>query len=336
MKSCNEIKELLSFYLDNELHENDRKQVVKHLENCSNCKAELERIKDIIEALNEIEDIELPQDFSVNLHQKLEKEHAQMYPKKSVSKAYALKWASALVAGFALLFVGINAGYFGQFINKNNSEVAYINDADINTVDKDKMYNENRNIEMALDIIGTQKDAALSDSQVKNTKQTGTQKVVPKDELVKTRDNNVDQSVQIAQLPDKPKDDVTTFSTSGFDKTEKNLSTQDKTLYISNMTLLVDDIPDWLSKIRTVVEDNGGKIEESSMEDISNQKECVILVSKSNYDQVIDSIEKVGTVKDTEYLDQQTESRMFSTASTGNVENDEETITINVKVVENN
>lgn len=333
MKSCNEIKELLSFYLDNELHENDRKQVVKHLENCNNCKVELERIKDIIEALNEIENIELPKDFSVNLHQKLEKEHAQMYPRKSISKAYVLKWASALVAGFALLFVGINAGYFEQFINKNNSEVAYMNDVDIKTVGKDKMYNENKNIQMASDIIGIQQDAVLSDNQVKNTKQTGTQKVVPKDEPVKTRDNNIDQSVQIAQLPDKPKDDVTTFSASGFDKTEKDLSTQDKDLYISNMTLLVDNIPDSISKIRTIVENNGGKIEESNMESATNQKECVILVSKSNYDQMVDSIEKVGTTKDTEYLDQQTELRMFSTENT---ENDEETITINVKVVENN
>ena len=49
---CNEIREKLSLYLDDELNEDEKKLIDEHLESCHECKKEFEEYKKIISILN--------------------------------------------------------------------------------------------------------------------------------------------------------------------------------------------------------------------------------------------------------------------------------------------
>ncbi|NLD50300.1 MAG: hypothetical protein GX660_24440 [Clostridiaceae bacterium] len=71
MKNCNEVKELISMYIDNELDEMDRKNVEKHVESCTECKNELEDLRKMVNFLGSFDEVDLPSDFKETLHEKL-------------------------------------------------------------------------------------------------------------------------------------------------------------------------------------------------------------------------------------------------------------------------
>jgi len=69
--NCDEIKNLLSLYIDDELDEEERLLVEEHLQKCEECKKELEEYKKIIQALKNIPDEEPPLGYCKRLHEKL-------------------------------------------------------------------------------------------------------------------------------------------------------------------------------------------------------------------------------------------------------------------------
>lgn len=71
MKKCSEINELMSMYIDNELDSIQRSEFEKHIENCDPCKKELENIMYIVNLCSDIEEQDLPENFKVQLHEKL-------------------------------------------------------------------------------------------------------------------------------------------------------------------------------------------------------------------------------------------------------------------------
>lgn len=69
--NCNEVRELLSLYIDDELDKNEKLLVEEHLKVCEECQKELEEYKKIIQALQEIPDEEPPLGYCKRLHEKL-------------------------------------------------------------------------------------------------------------------------------------------------------------------------------------------------------------------------------------------------------------------------
>jgi len=69
--NCDEIKNLLSLYIDDELDEEERLLVEEHLQKCEECQKELEEYKKIIQALKNIPDEEPPLGYCKRLHEKL-------------------------------------------------------------------------------------------------------------------------------------------------------------------------------------------------------------------------------------------------------------------------
>jgi len=69
--NCNEIKDLFSLYIDDELSDEERHLVEQHLLNCEGCQKEFEEYKKIIQALNEIPEEEPPLGYCKRLHEKL-------------------------------------------------------------------------------------------------------------------------------------------------------------------------------------------------------------------------------------------------------------------------
>lgn len=72
MENCEEIRYLLSAYLDGELEESERIDLEEHLEDCPGCAEELAGLKESREILGSLEGVEPPPDFLSRVHSRLE------------------------------------------------------------------------------------------------------------------------------------------------------------------------------------------------------------------------------------------------------------------------
>lgn len=102
---CNEIRELLSLYVDNELSEKEMKQVESHFENCPDCKQEYLEVLEITELLREIPEEKIPEQFEFRLKKALAEEGKQIREKIQVTqmvekKKYNWRMMSSIAAIF--------------------------------------------------------------------------------------------------------------------------------------------------------------------------------------------------------------------------------------------
>ena len=106
MKKCEEILELLSLYIDNELDDETSKLVKEHVELCSSCKDELVQLQQVVKMCNEVDEVELPDSFNEVLHQKLKLEHKKMEDDKKiiVMRNRILKTITSVAAIFIVIF----------------------------------------------------------------------------------------------------------------------------------------------------------------------------------------------------------------------------------------
>lgn len=65
--NCNEIRDLMSLYIDSELDTTERIQFEEHVASCEACSYELEMLKEIVGTLNETEIVPLPDNFHKDL-----------------------------------------------------------------------------------------------------------------------------------------------------------------------------------------------------------------------------------------------------------------------------
>ena len=68
---CEDIREIISLYIDNELNEEESKEIEKHLKSCEECNREYEDLLTIKRLLSEAPQVELPNNFKEELHKKL-------------------------------------------------------------------------------------------------------------------------------------------------------------------------------------------------------------------------------------------------------------------------
>lgn len=68
---CENIRELMSAYIDDEINEVDKAKLEKHLAQCPQCMEEYELLKDLVIECSEIDEVELPEDFREELHSRL-------------------------------------------------------------------------------------------------------------------------------------------------------------------------------------------------------------------------------------------------------------------------
>lgn len=71
MKKCEEIMELISLYIDDDLNETEKHQFEEHINSCIKCREELDLQMEIINLCQDMEEVELPEDFNRQLNQKL-------------------------------------------------------------------------------------------------------------------------------------------------------------------------------------------------------------------------------------------------------------------------
>ncbi|MBO8170035.1 MAG: DUF4349 domain-containing protein [Thermoanaerobacteraceae bacterium] len=112
--ACQEYQELLSAYIDEVLTEEEQRRLEKHLEQCSDCRQELENLKETVVMLQSLDEVEPPAEFRQQLRQRLEAEQTRLTVERPslVSRLMRSPWLPLSVAAMLVLFVvavfGIN------------------------------------------------------------------------------------------------------------------------------------------------------------------------------------------------------------------------------------
>jgi hypothetical protein len=119
MKKCEDLRELISLYIDGELSGDLLFEFEEHILSCENCKNELEDVKSVIASLNDAPEEDLPSNFKDDLHEKLIKEKSKKESFISiVLTKYSHVFASA--AGILIIF-SIWLVYKNNFVSTDSS-----------------------------------------------------------------------------------------------------------------------------------------------------------------------------------------------------------------------
>lgn len=71
MKRCYKFNSLMSQYIDEELNNIESLELEKHIEECASCKEELEQLIEVVNATKSIEEVDIPEGFKTDLHNRL-------------------------------------------------------------------------------------------------------------------------------------------------------------------------------------------------------------------------------------------------------------------------
>ncbi|MDF3000611.1 MAG: hypothetical protein K0Q48_730 [Bacillota bacterium] len=121
---CNEIRELLSLYIDQMLDDHEQKEIEKHLSACEACNQEYQDLNEIHLLLSGMDPVPVPEAFELRLKQALqeEKKRTSGYggPIKSLfgSKRYRMLASAAAVFAVGVLTLGVYQDVLGDFADK--------------------------------------------------------------------------------------------------------------------------------------------------------------------------------------------------------------------------
>ena len=102
MKCCEEYTAALSAFADGELNENERNELLAHLEHCEACRDKLSELMILHTMFEELPELDAPEGFSERV---LDRLHAEEHAKKRSRRA----WPRVLAACFALVVISAAA-----------------------------------------------------------------------------------------------------------------------------------------------------------------------------------------------------------------------------------
>ncbi|SHG82844.1 Putative zinc-finger [Thermosyntropha lipolytica DSM 11003] len=103
---CNQIKDLLSPYMDGMTNEKENRLVKEHLAECPSCREELERMQFIALCLNKMEVPPCPEGLVLDVRKRIVEEKNKVFSLREAAKPKRQGWMAAGIAGIALL-IGI-------------------------------------------------------------------------------------------------------------------------------------------------------------------------------------------------------------------------------------
>ena len=111
-------------YIDNELDEAEEKLIEEHIKICTSCKDELEQWEDMLNRVNDLEELELPEGYHEELMLKLRSEADAISRAKARAKgARYFTMAAALGLIFVSLW-GYTQGFFDNAVNDEMQPMA--------------------------------------------------------------------------------------------------------------------------------------------------------------------------------------------------------------------
>ncbi|HYE83247.1 MAG TPA: DUF4349 domain-containing protein [Clostridia bacterium] len=124
---CETIRNMISSYIDKDLNDIEKAELEKHIAECKECREEYESMLDIIAVCGNLEEIELPQNFRAELHQRLVEEKKKKSFFSGIMGNRNMRMASGLVA--AALVIAIGLGSLPLFLYNNNMKMSQENGA---------------------------------------------------------------------------------------------------------------------------------------------------------------------------------------------------------------
>jgi len=112
--NCDEIRELLSLYIDNNLEQEQMTEIEKHLLVCGACKKEFEEIVILINAMKNLPEVEFPTQFDSRLREELKivTESKRKKAKQNKRIRYSSFAAVFLIGIFSIaMYNNINSAY---------------------------------------------------------------------------------------------------------------------------------------------------------------------------------------------------------------------------------
>ncbi|WP_026476191.1 DUF4349 domain-containing protein [Alkaliphilus transvaalensis] len=105
--NCSQFEEYASLFIDEMLTEEEMIKFRKHIESCENCYISLENLKLIVSTVNEMEEVDLPTDFTLSLRKKLQDEKE----KETEKNKSLINWkvVSGIAAGLMITAISMTA-----------------------------------------------------------------------------------------------------------------------------------------------------------------------------------------------------------------------------------
>jgi len=133
MKSCKEMNQLVSLYIENELSGTELAEFEAHIRECEACTKEINDIKAIICLCKDMPEEELPENFKDKLHEKLLKEKKNS--RFILFKNGYIKSFSAVAAGI-LLIISVNGILNGGLFSNKKGMTGHIANSEATASDE--------------------------------------------------------------------------------------------------------------------------------------------------------------------------------------------------------
>ncbi|WP_054693241.1 zf-HC2 domain-containing protein [Syntrophomonas palmitatica] len=99
---CEQVRDLLSPYIDEVCSEKEHKIVESHLASCSACREEAEQLRHVLKLMSSLDMPALPAGFAEDLHRRLADEKVLIFRPPEIKKPVKQGWIAAALAALAL------------------------------------------------------------------------------------------------------------------------------------------------------------------------------------------------------------------------------------------
>ena len=246
---CETIRNMMSSYIDKDLNDIDKIELEKHLTECKQCKEEYESLLDIVTVCANLEEIELPQNFRTELHQRLTEEKKRSLFGNILGRK-GMQVATGLVAAVLVIVIGI--GSLPSLFNISNSKMAQSADSarGYGGTEKFKAEPGAPDVNYSMDIPAAEEapmEGAASQPQITSANDSaGTRNFI---------EMELDESFQTAK---KMPDQAVESSRSGR-----------MVIRAGNISVNVESVDKAASDIRQLTEGSGGYVENSQIDNVT-------------------------------------------------------------------
>ncbi|HZK43365.1 MAG TPA: zf-HC2 domain-containing protein [Syntrophomonadaceae bacterium] len=274
---CEQIRELLSPYIDQMTDKKENMLITAHLAECKECRQELEDLEFLRDALNNLEQPQIPSEFTEDLHKRLLEERSGLFGAKNLKRPKRSGWIAATVAGLALV-----VGIYASSILPLGNIIASFEDKSAEEKDKPKVAIE--------DIIKSIKDWGIENNIDNNDidlpEGTTADVEKPISESVDKPNNKIEEQIPVQPVQDRkvPPTSVPRFTNE----------------YAAKVN--VADVGQATSQVAQIAEANGAQYEvlpnPTSMQALSanNAKEITIKVDKGKSADILNQLNVIGKV----------------------------------------
>lgn len=245
---CETIRNMISSYIDKDLNDVEKIELEKHLAECKQCRKEYESMLDIIAVCSNLEELELPQSFRTELHQKLVGEKKRRNLFGGILGNKGMKMATGLVAAVLVIAIGIGGSSLLTGKNANMSENAgAAPDYGVATAPAAPPADYDMNYKMKAAEGAGSDEAATEQPQITSMDRSGVAK------------NSVGVEFSESLLADKV---VPT-------ETEDSARSGRMVIRTGNISASVESVDKAAAEIRRLTESSGGYIENSQIDNIT-------------------------------------------------------------------